>query len=328
MLETVRRAQHVDAQALSERGRDLVGREALREADQHIGDDVVGQGADRAVAPQRREHIGRLREGANALGKAGDAHPMVVDLERLTDGADPELVGVEAVDDHAVGIGEGVVDALAGRHRPGRPHRGVRFDADDDDGLAQPVAALPEPELHKIGLRLGHAVDRKRLDSPPLLQRRREILGAHATRGDPQADAGVVDQGRRRVHEIEQHAKLQAHQDGRKRDADERDREANPVVNEPAPSDQRRHAGAPAREGARTLEACGQADALGRRQGLPSIERRDGRATATKPGRAKRALTCRKRGQRLSLPLHRSGRQAADEQLLHGEEERSRPAGS
>ncbi len=168
---------------------------------------------------------------------------MIVNLDKLVEGSDAELFRVEAIDDHAVRHRQGIVNAPAGQHRPGHSHLRMRIDADNDDGFANPVGLLPECELQQIGLGDADAVDVERLEPSSLLERGREIDGAYAVCSDPEIGAGMIDDRRRRMHEIKQHTELKPHQNRRKGDTDERDRKTHAVMNEIAPGNKQRQVG-------------------------------------------------------------------------------------
>jgi hypothetical protein len=59
-------------------------------------------------------------------------------------------------------------------------------------------------------------------------------------RGDPKIRAGMVHDGRRRVKKIKEHAQLNADEDCRKGNSDERHGETDSIVDEVSPSDEKR----------------------------------------------------------------------------------------
>jgi hypothetical protein len=148
----------------------------------------------------------------------------------------------------------------------------VWVDADDDDGLANPIGLFPERELQQVGLGDADAFDGERLIASPLLERGREIDRAHAVGGHPEIGAGMVDDCRRCVHEIEQHTKLKAHQNRREGDAGERDHKTHAVMNEIAPGNQESQVGMPRRYRKASDISAVQADPFCRHDTLSPFE--------------------------------------------------------
>ena len=62
-------------------------------------------------------------------------------------------------------------------------------------------------------------------------------------RGDPEIRAGMVHDGRRRVEKIKEHAQLNADEDCREGNSDERHGETDAIVDEVSPSDEKRQTG-------------------------------------------------------------------------------------
>ena len=202
------------------------------DAHEKVGGLVRRRSGEGACAIERGEDIRRGGERADAAGDGAHLDLLAADFGVGADPLDAEPIEIRPIDGDGAGNRqrfEAALDQIPGQQSPLAQ---IRADDEDREGSARGDAPLGIADDDGCGLR--HAVDRQRLESRPLIERRRIFEAFRSRRHDPQIGGGVVDHRSDDAPEPEIEPELDGHQQDRKHDPDHGRDESQPVVQQVA----------------------------------------------------------------------------------------------
>ena len=194
----------------------------------------------------RGEHIRALRKRTQTVSETNHPHTPAVQLQRVAHSLHAKLFRVQLVDDDRIVLLQ--IGDIAFNQIPRRTLARCQVETDHADTFGTTAGFLPETELRHQLVDAGHTRHRERFVTTALVEAAGDVDVGRAQRCHPQIRTGVFDQARCGARETNQQAKLHAHQQHGKNNANQGDHEARAIVGKVAPGQQ---TGAVAEDGER-----------------------------------------------------------------------------